>query len=367
MAFEKIVKPYIAALTPYKPGKPIEEVERELGIAQAIKLASNENPLGPSPKALAALRGAIDTISRYPDGGSFRLRTKLATILGVAGEQLVFGAGCDEILELLAKVFLGPGDEVVYGWPSFAMYPVVVQGMGATPVPVPLTQDLVYDLDALLAAVTPRTRLVFVCNPNNPTGTSVGAEAFDRFAKALPPNVVLGIDEAYFEYVQRKDFPNALDWVQRRPGTVVLRTFSKIYGLAGLRVGYGVMDAELAGYLERARHPFNVNLLAQVAACAALDDDEHVTRSRDINSRGVAYLARELAQMRLRTWPTDANFLLVDTGAKPGVCDALLRRGIIVRPMDAFGFRGAIRITIGLPEENERFIKELREIWETPK
>lgn len=367
MAFEKIVKPYIAALTPYKPGKPIEEVERELGIARAIKLASNENPLGPSPKALEALRAAADTISRYPDGGCFRLRTKLAAKLGVAGEQLVFGAGCDEILELLAKAFLGSGDEVVYGWPSFAMYPVVVQGMGATPVPVPLTQNLVYDLDALLAAVTPRTRLVFVCNPNNPTGTSVGAEAFDRFAKALPPNIVLGIDEAYFEYVQRSDFPDALEWVRRRPGTVALRTFSKIYGLAGLRVGYGVMDAEIAGYLERARHPFNVNLLAQAAACAALDDEDHVARSREINSRGVAYLTRELAQMGLRTWPTDANFLLVDTGATPGVCDLLLQRGIIVRPMDAFGFCGAIRITIGLPEENERFIKALREIRETLK
>jgi histidinol-phosphate aminotransferase len=360
MSLADVVKPHIRGLAPYEPGKPIEELERELGIRGSIKLASNENPLGPSPKAVQAIRDMAGGIHRYPDGASFTLRAELARRLGVSPKQLVFGCGGDEILELLAKTVIGPGDEVVYAWPSFAMYPIVIQGMGATGVPVPLTPDFVHDLDAMAAAVTDRTRVVMVCNPNNPTGTSVGAEAFDRFVAALPSDVVLAVDEAYFEFVRRSDYPDVVSLLARRPGTLILRTFSKIYGLAGIRIGYAICDEELASYLERARHPFNVNRLAEVAALAALGDDEHARRTLEINETGAEYLTAELGKLGIQTWPTDANFILAKTGA--GVFDALLRKGVIVRPMKGFGLNEHVRISIGLPEENERFVKCLAEI-----
>jgi len=352
------VKPWVAALEPYKPGKPIEELERELGITGVIKLASNENPLGPSPRAVEAVRRALADLHRYPDGASFALRSKLAERLGVGQDQLVFGCGADEILELVAKAFLGPGDEAVFAWPSFAMYPIVTRGMGATPIAVPLDRDLVHDLDAIAAAVNERTRVVIVCNPNNPTGTSVGAAAFDRFAARLPDDVVLLVDEAYVDFARRADFPDALAWVARRPGTLVVRTFSKIAGLAGLRVGYGVADPELSGYLERARHPFNVNLLAEAAAVAALDDREHLERTLRQNAEGIEFLRRELGALGIETWPSEANFLLAKPG--PGTYEFLLREGIIVRPLAGFGMPDHVRITIGLPEENERLVKALR-------
>lgn len=356
------VKPWIAALEPYEPGKPIEELERELGIAGAIKLASNENPLGPSPRAVEAIRRALDALHRYPDGASFALRSKLAERLGVAPEQFVFGCGGDEILELVAKAFLGPGDEAVFAWPSFAMYPIVTKGMGATPVAVPLDAALVHDLGAMAAAINEHTRVVTLCNPNNPTGTSVGAADFDRFAAALPDDVLLLIDEAYVDFARRPDFPDSLALVKRRPGTLVLRTFSKIAGLAGLRIGFGIGDAELVGYLERARHPFNVNLLAEVAAVAALDDREHLDRSVRQNAAGIDLLRRELAGIGIETWPSEANFLLAKPG--PGTYDRLLREGIIVRPLGGFGMPDHVRITIGLPEENERLVKALRRMVE---
>ena len=352
------VKPWVAALKPYEPGKPIEALERELGIAGAVKLASNENPLGPSPHALEAVRRALAGLHRYPDGTCFRLRSRLSEELGVEPRQLVFGCGADELLELVAKAFLGPGDECVFAWPSFAMYPIVARGMGATPVAVPLDAELVHDLGAMIDALTPQTRVAIVCNPNNPTGTSVGAEAFDRFAARLPDDVVLLIDEAYVDFARRPDFPDGLGWVARRPGTVVVRTFSKISGLAGLRVGFGVADPELAGYLERARHPFNVNVLAEAAALAALDDREHRERTVRGNAEGIAYLRRELAALGIETWPSEANFVLARPG--PGVYEFLLREGVIVRPLGGFGLPEHVRITIGLPEENERLVKALR-------
>jgi histidinol-phosphate aminotransferase len=364
MSLADRVKPHIAQLKPYEPGKPIEALERELGIRDSIKLASNENPFGPSPRAIEALRRAAERVHRYPDGAAFRLRHALAGRLGVAPEQLVFGCGCDELLELVAKAFLGPGDEAVFAWPSFAMYPIVVQGMGARPVRVPLDADLVHDLPALGKAITPRTRVVFVCNPNNPTGTSVGAAAFDAFASELPPDVVLVVDEAYREYATRPDFPEALDWVARRPGTAVLRTFSKVYGLAGVRIGYGVMDRELAGWLERARHPFNVSLLAEEAALAALDDEEHVRRTLALTHEGLALLRRELGALGLETWPSDANFLLVRAGK--GSYEQLLREGVIVRPMGGFGLPEHVRITVGTPAENARLLAALRKLRGRP-
>jgi histidinol-phosphate aminotransferase len=230
--------------------------------------------------------------------------------------------------------------------------------MGATPVAVPLDADLVHDLGGMIDALTPQTRVAIVCNPNNPTGTSVGADAFDRFAARLPDDVVLLIDEAYVDFARRPDFPDGLGWVAQRPGTVVVRTFSKISGLAGLRVGFGVADPELAGYLERARHPFNVNVLAEAAALAALDDREHRNRTVRANAEGIAYLRRELAALGIETWPSEANFVLARPG--PGVYEFLLREGVIVRPLGGFGLPEHVRITVGLPEENERLVKALR-------
>lgn len=362
MSLAHRVKPWIAALEPYKPGKPIEELERELGLSDVIKLASNENPLGPSPRAIAAVRRVLDDVHRYPDGASFELRSRLAKKLGVGVGQLVFGCGADEILELVAKAFLGPGDEAVFAWPSFAMYPIVTRGMGATPVSVPLDRDLVHDLDAMAAAVGERTRVVIVCNPNNPTGTSVGADSLARFVERLPADVVLVIDEAYVDFARRADFPDSIALLARRPGTLVARTFSKISGLAGLRVGFGVADPELTGYLERARHPFNVNLLAEAAAVAALEDDEHRERTVRQNAAGIDFLRRELGAIGIETWPSEANFVLAKPG--PGTYERLLREGIIVRPLGGFGMPDHIRITIGLPEENERLVKALRRLVE---
>jgi histidinol-phosphate aminotransferase len=356
------VKPWIAALQPYVPGKPIEALERELGLTDVVKLASNENPLGPSPKALAAVRAALEGVHRYPDGACFVLRDKLSRRLEVAPEQLIFGCGADEILELVAKAFLGPGDECVFAWPSFAMYPIVARGMGATAVAIPLDARLVHDLDAMACAINERTRVVIVCNPNNPTGTSVGAEAFERFVAALPDDLVLVVDEAYVDFARRPDFPDALACVRRRPGTLVVRTFSKNLGLAGLRVGYGVADAELAGFLERARHPFNVNLLAEVAAAAALDDHAHLERTRRLNAEGIELLTRELGALGIEVWPSEANFVLARPG--PGAYERLLREGVIVRPLAGFGMPEHVRISIGRPEENERLLKALRRISE---
>ncbi len=356
------VKPWIRAITPYQPGKPPEEVVRALGIADAVNLASNENPLGPSKRVVDALCEAAGQAHRYPDDENFALRKAVAERLEVLPGQLVFGNGSDEVLELIAKTFLGPEDDLLFAWPSFAMYPLVARGMGARPVQAPLDAALAHDLDALRAAVCERTRVVIICNPNNPTGSSVGAAAFDRFAESLPEDLLLVVDEAYFEYVRRADFPDALSWVSRRPGTVVLRTFSKFYGLAGLRIGYGVCDAELADLLGRARHPFNVNALAARAATVALDDLDHQRRTREQNAQGMALLERELGALGVRSWPSDANFLLVESGVNS--YEALLRRGVIVRPMDAAGLSGCVRVTVGKPEENECFLKALQAVRE---
>jgi histidinol-phosphate aminotransferase len=355
-------KRWILDLEPYKPGKPIEELERELGIRDSVKIASNENPLGPSPKAITAIGAAAANVHRYPDGASFNLRGALADRLDLPAEQFVFGNGSSEILELLAKVYLGPEAEIVYAWPSFAMYPIVAKGMGARTVEVPLTADHVHDLDAMAAAVTDATGLVIVCNPNNPTGTSVSASELDAFADELPADVILVIDEAYVEYARRDDFPNALAIVRRRPNTIVLRTFSKIYGLAGMRVGYSISDPEIAGLLERSRHPFNVNLLAEIAATAALSDADHVERSRANNAIGAETLERELGKLGIRTWPTDANFMLAETG--PAAYEELLQLGVIVRPMGGYDMPECVRLSIGTPEENERLIKALQSIQE---
>lgn len=357
MSLRHRVNPAILELKPYEPGKPVEELERELGLLNSIKMASNENPWGPSRRAVEAIRETVTGVNRYPDGSSHDLRTRLATDFGIREEQLVFGNGSSELLELLAKVLLSPGDEVVYAWPSFAMYPIVTQGMGAAPVPVPLDGEFVHDLPAMAAAITPTTKLVIVCNPNNPTGTSVGQEAFDKFMTSIPADVVVAVDEAYADFVGREDFPNSLEWLAQRPGTIVMRTFSKAYGLAGLRVGYGIADVELAGYLQRARHPFNVNRLAEIAALAALDDADHLQTTVQGNAEGRDFLSRGLQELGFEVWPSDANFVLVRVGEE--VYGPLLKEGVIVRPMHGFGLPDCIRVSVGTAAENSRLLKAL--------
>jgi histidinol-phosphate aminotransferase len=356
-----LANPWVRELVPYPPGKPIEEVERELGIAGAVKLASNESPIGPSRRAVEAIFAEAESLHRYPDGSCHYLREALAAHLSLAGDRLVFGAGSDELLELLAKSFLSPGDDAVLPWPSFAMYPLVVRGMGARAVQVPLDSDLRADPDALAAAITPKTRLLFLANPNNPTGTSIGRDAFARLLERVPERVVIVCDEAYFEFVRRPDFPDSIAAIAERPTLVTLRTFSKVHGLAGLRIGYAIADPDLASVLERARHPFQVNSLAQVAARAALADRAHVARVREITFQGLAFLERAFAELGLRVAASDANFLLVEVGPEAqAVYDRVLRDGVITRPMGAFGLTRHLRITAGLPEENERLVKSLR-------
>jgi histidinol-phosphate aminotransferase len=357
----ELAQPHIRELVPYPPGKPLAELERELGVTRAIKLASNESPLGPSPQVQRALAGALGTLNRYPDGACYELRRAVADSLGLAPEQLIFGAGIDELLEFAVKAFVGPGDEVLFPWPSFAMYPIVTRFCAGTPVAVPLDASYQIDVERLLAAVTPRTRLLFLANPNNPTGRSLGEAQVRALAERLPGSVILACDEAYREYVRRPDFPDTLRLLRERPATLLLRTFSKAYGLAGLRVGFGAGDPELIGLLERTRHPFNVNSLAQLAAQTALADHEHLGRVVQLAHRGLEQLEKGLRELGYECVPSDANFLLVEFG--PGALELeqrLLRRGIITRSLRAFGLERHLRITAGLPEENERLLEALR-------
>lgn len=353
---------YILDIAPYVPGKPLDELEREYGITGSIKLASNENPLGPSPKALEAVGRQISKLHRYPDGSGHMLLRKLAENLNVQAEQIVMGNGSDDILGLLSRVLLQPGDEAIVPVPSFLMYVIVTQSAGAVPVEVPL-KDMHIDLEGILGRVGPRTRLIFICNPNNPTGTMVTQEAMQAFLGALPPGVVVVLDEAYIEFVRDSRCAQGLSFLSGDCPVVTLRTFSKIYGLAGLRVGYGVMPADLAQLLNRVRMPFNVNSLAQAAAAAALDDRRFVEKTTALIHTGLDYLYAELEKRNLRYFPTQSNFFLIDVqqDAKD-VFERFLEKGIIVRAMSAYGFPGYIRINAGLPEENRRFIDTLDEV-----
>ena len=360
MNLRDLVNPQVRDLAPYVPGKPVEELERELGISGSVKLASNESPIGPSRRAVEAIFAAAENLNRYPDDGCFELRDAVATHLGVSGAQLCFAAGSDGILDLVAKCFLGPGDEALFPWPSFAMYPIMTRGAGGIPAQVPLDREYRADVSVLLASVGPRTRLLLLANPNNPTGTSLGAAEFARLLRELPERVVLVADEAYFEFVRRHDFPDSIAALRERKTLVVLRTFSKAYALAGLRVGYAVADAELISYLERARHPFIVNSLAQVAATAALRDRAHTQRIRQLTHEGIAQLEKGLAELGLRFAATDANFVLVEVGGGADALQARLQRhGVITRPLGGFGLSTHLRVSVGTRDENERFLKSL--------
>jgi histidinol-phosphate aminotransferase len=353
------VHPTIASLKPYSPGKPLAELERELGICEAIKLASNENPWGPSPKALQVLEESSASLHRYPDGGAHDLRQALAKKWEMPPDQILVGNGSDEIISLLIKTFLAPGDEAIMADLTFVMYRLSVVGGHGVPIEVPL-KDWTHDLSAMVDAITDRTRLFFICNPNNPTGTMLSAKEIDLTLAKIPEHVVVVFDEAYYEYVRDPEYPDSLRYVRDGRPVVVLRTFSKIYGLAGLRVGYGITTSEIAGYVNRVRPPFNVNSLAQVAAQAALLDDEHVAKSRAMNEAEKSFLEDGLRQLGFKTIPTQANFIYFDVGLDgAALYAALLREGVIVRHI-----RGSmIRVTIGQPTENRRFLEALEHVF----
>lgn len=356
------VPPYIRDLVPYPPGKPIEEVEREYGISGSVKLASNESPLGPSPRAVEAAKRVAGNIHRYPDGSGYYLKRRLAEKHSVKPENIILGNGSNEVIDLVARAFIGRGDEAVMGDAAFIVYQLVTQAVGGKKVVVPL-RDYTHDLVAMAAAVTERTRVVFVANPNNPTGTIVSREDLDAFFGNIPDDVLVVMDEAYHEYASRcEEYEDSMSRLREKNNLIVLRTFSKAYGLAGLRVGYGVASAEVISILERIRQPFNVNSVALAAAEAALDDKDHIRRGLDVNEEGMSYLVRELEEMGLTCVRSFANFILFDA-ARDGeeMYGDLLRRGVIVRPMRGYGLANHLRVTVGLPEENERFIEAMKE------
>jgi len=351
-------------LKPYVPGKPVEEVERELGLKNVIKMASNENPLGPSPKAVQAMRDQLERQHFYPDGNCFYLKEALAEKKKIQPDQLIFGNGSDEILSFLTRAYINPGDEAVMVTPSFSEYEFVTRLMGGVPVHVPLVgEDFNYDFEAVLSAVNEKTRLVFICSPNNPTGTIVMKKELDHFIERLPEKVVLVLDQAYLEYVNDSDHPGGLDYIEKGFPVIALRTFSKIYGLAGLRIGYGIAPADLIQDLNRVRDPFNVNAMSQSAALAALEDGEHLDQSRSLVVDGRKQLTEGLAEMGIKPVPDQANFCFLDLKVdSKEVFKALLKRGVIVRTGDIFGFPTYIRVTYGTAEQNERFLTALNEV-----
>ncbi len=359
---KKLVSKNIEELIPYPPGKPIEELEREYGLKGSIKLASNENPLGPSPRAVKAIRDYLSRAHYYPDGSCYYLKRKLAEKLRVDVENIILGNGSNEIIELLVRTFLRVGEEALISDTSFVVYRLIIKAAGRKLSSVPM-KGLRYDLKGMRKRVNTRTKLVFIDNPNNPTGTIVRRKELREFLSDLPEGVICVVDEAYYEFVNDKQYPDTLAYLNGDKLVVTLRTFSKVYGLAGLRVGYGVAKGELVNYMERVRQPFNVNSLAQVGALAALEDKEHLQGTRVNNRRGLAYLYREMERMGLNYVPTQTNFFLINlkrNGAK--VYQDLLQEGVIVRPMAGYGLPEYIRVTVGLPEENKRFVTALRKV-----
>lgn len=357
------LNPILGSLPTYQPGRPIEEVARELGLpaGDIIKLASNENPLGPSRLALAAMRQAIRQVNFYPDGNAFYLKQKLAAKLEVAPANLIFGNGSNEVIELIGHALLSPQAEVVVSQYCFAVYPIVTALFGARLVTVP-AKNYGHDLDAMLAAITPATRVVFVANPNNPTGTVASPDALRRFVEAVPPNVLIALDEAYFEFLT-----NPLDLLPEIraghwPNLLLMRTFSKIYGLAGLRIGYGIGHPEFIGALEKIRQPFNINAVAQAGALAALDDSAHVEKTRRNNARGLKLYARTFRKLKLEFIPSAANFILVRVGDGQRVFTALQKLGVIVRPMGGYQLGEWIRISVGTPKQDRRCIEALQRV-----
>jgi len=363
------VPEHIKGLRPYVPGKPIEELERELRITDAIKLASNENPFGPSPRALAAMRRALSQVHRYPDGRGYSLKMALAGHHGVKPGNIILGNGSNEIIELLIKTFLRPGEEAVMGDPSFLVYDLSVRAAGCKSIKVPL-RNFQYDLSEMKSRIGRKTRLVFFASPNNPTGTIVRKKPLEEFLNALNGRVLCVVDEAYCQFVTDSEYPDSLDYIREGRGDIiVLRTFSKAHGLAGLRIGYGIANEEIIRWQERVRQPFNVNSIAQAGALAALGDRAHVRRTVENNRRGLALLTSGVRSLGLDYVPSQANFFLMNLKGgrlKAGqVYESLLRKGVIVRPMDEYGLPDYIRVTVGRPSENRRFLTALEEVIES--
>ncbi len=359
-----IVPEHIAAIQPYIPGKPIDELERELGIEHSVKLASNENPLGPSPKALNAATEAFSTVNRYPDGGGYHLKNALAVKWGVRPEEIILGNGSNELIEMAVRTYLMPGDEAIMATPSFVVYDSAVRAAGGISCNVPL-KDGRHDLPAMADRLTSKTRLVFIANPNNPTGTIVSQAEVSLLLERLPDNCLLIMDEAYLEYVTYPDFPDSMEFLRQGRDMLILRTFSKAYGLAGLRIGYAIGPGRVVEAMNRVRQPFNTNTPAQAAACAALQDHKHLESVLEMNEKGRSYLEDELNRLGQVFLPTQANFIYIklpDGFLSESIYNSLLRKGVIVRPAGP----DAIRVTIGLPEENKRFIKTFEDLLITP-
>ena len=353
-------KPGIDTIQPYQGGKPIEEVQRELGITDIIKLASNENPLGPSPLAAQAIAESAAQVHLYPDGNAYYLKRELAQHLRVSPEHLILGNGSNDVLQLVAETYVAPGDEVIYAAGAFVVYSLVTKLCSATAVVVPMVDDT-HDLSAMAAAITDKTKVIFIANPNNPTGTMVTADETAAFMEQVPADVLVVFDEAYYEYVARSDYPQTLPYVLEGRNFIITRTFSKIYGLAGLRVGYGIAPPPLVEMLNRVRQPFNCSLVGQAAARAALKDTAHVTESQKSNAAGKAFLYNAFDDMGLRYIETEGNFIMLHVEQSgTDVADALLKQGIIVRPIAGYGYPNAVRVTIGTQQENERLITALK-------
>ena len=359
---KNLVRKGILDLKPYIPGKPIEDVKRELGLKEVIKLASNETSVGPSPLALAAIKKELKNINFYPEGSSRPLREKIAHKFKIDKEMIIVGNGADNIIDLVGMAFINEGDEVITGEITFPAYETITKIMGGKLILVKL-KDFRFDLEGIVQRINEKTKIIFLCNPNNPTGTIVDKKAVDKFIKQVSENVVIAFDEAYYDYVKDKNYSDSLSYVLEGKNVIVLRTFSKIAGIAGVRVGYGIAKPELIGYLNRVVNPFTTNRLAQVAALASLDDEEHYRKVLRSNQEGKKYLYRELKEIDLFYLPTEANFIFIDLKEDSGVIfEKLLRKGVIIRPGETWGCPNFIRVTIGTAYENEKFIQALKEV-----
>jgi histidinol-phosphate aminotransferase len=363
-----MIKPleYVSQIKPYIPGKPIRELERELGIKECIKLASNENPAGPSPKAVQALRAILENsgeLCRYPDGSGYYLKNALSEKLSsggikVSAEEIILGNGSNELLDTVARTFIAPGDEAVMAAPSFVVYSMAVRAIGGIAHEIPL-KNYTHDLASMADAITPKTKIVFIANPNNPTGTINRKDEFEAFMKRVPDGVLVVMDEAYYEYVMDEDYPDTMKYFADGRDILILRTFSKVYGLASLRIGYGIAKKEIISEMNKIREPFNTNSLSQEAALAALADVEHLKRSIEVNEQGKKYLYRELDALGMKYVPTEANFIYMPIERDSmELFNSLLRKGVIVRPVGP----KQIRVTVGLPEENRRFVEALKAV-----
>ena len=358
----KLTHKGIEELVPYPPGKPIEELERELGISGSIKLASNENPLGPSPKALEAIKQKLSTLNRYPDGSGYYLKTKLSEKFGIESRRIILGNGSNEIIELAIRTFLSPEEEAIQPFPTFLVYEKMVKTAGATMISVPL-KGFQIDLENILSSITDKTKIIFITNPNNPTGFAIKKSHLHNFLQSVPEDIIVALDEAYIEFVTDDDVANGLDLLDSHPCLIVSRTFSKLYGLAGLRVGYGFASETIIDFMNRVRQPFNTNTLAQAAALAALDDHEFVKKTLDLTKQGLRQLQSGLDEMGIEYIPSQTNFFLIKSPLGGNeTYQKMLREGVIVRSMDAFGLPDYIRICVGLPEQNARFLKSFRKV-----